>query len=116
MLKRTPGKWSWIAIPEGGSMKMVTVVREENDDNLTFDFAGEPLTPTVGDLQLVTNAPEMHELLHEVLDELDEALTQEVITAGIYKVARKIVALLQEINVERTKPPANSGHSQKEAQ
>ena len=60
-------------------MKMVIVVRDENDDNLTFDFAGEPLTPTVGDLQLATNAPEMHELLHEVLDEFDEAFTQKVI-------------------------------------
>ena len=103
MLKRTPGKWSWITIPEGDTMKMVIVVRDENDDNMTFDFAAEPLTPTVGDLQLVTYAPEMHKLLHEVLDELDEALTQEVITAGIYKVARKIVALLQDINVERDK-------------
>ena len=81
---------------------MVTVVRDENDDNMKFDFAGEPLTPTVGDLQLITNAPEMHELLHEVLDVLEEALTQGVITKGIYMIARKIAALLLEINVERT--------------
>lgn len=103
MLKRTPGKWSWITVPEGGIMKMVIVVKDEDDDNMTFDFDGEPLSPTAGDLQLVTNAPEMHKLLHEVLDELDEALTQEVITAGIYKAVRKIVALLQDINVERDK-------------
>ena len=83
-------------------MKTVVVVKEEKDDNMTFDFAGEPLTPTVGDFQLVTNAPEMHELLHEVSDEIEEALHQGVITAGIYKIQRKIIALLKEINVERT--------------
>lgn len=36
MLKRTPGKWSWTIVPEGGSMKMVIVVKEEKDDNLTL--------------------------------------------------------------------------------
>ena len=104
MLKRTPGKWDWTIVDgKDGTLKTVIVVREENDENMTFDFAAaEPLKPTTGDLQLVAHAPEMHELLHETLDELDGALVQGVITAGIYKVARKIVALLQEINVERS--------------
>lgn len=106
MLKRTPGKWGWTIVNgKGNTLKMVIVVKEETDDNLTFEFAGEPLTPTVGDLQLVTNAPEMHEFIHEVVDEIDEALSQGVITEGIHKLRRKASALLAEINVERTNPP-----------
>ena len=61
MLKRTPGKWCWTIIDgRNGELKMAIVVKEENDDNMTFDFAREPLKPTVGDLQLVTRAPKMH--------------------------------------------------------
>lgn len=106
MLKRTPGIWEWV-ITRGkdNTLKMVIIVKEEEDDNLKLDFAGEPLKPTVGDLQLVTNAPEMHELLYEVNDEIEEALHQGVLTEGIYKIRRKITALLAEINVERTNPP-----------
>ncbi len=106
MLKRTPGKWDWTYLDgKGGTLKMVIVVKEETDDNLTFEFAGEPLTSTVGDLQLVTNAPEMHEFIHEVVDEIDGALSQGVITEGIHKLRRKASALLAERNVERTNPP-----------
>ncbi len=107
MLKRTPGKWDWTIVDgRNGELKMVIVVKEEESDNLTFDFAGEPLKPTVGDLQLATNAPEMHELIHEFVDEIDDAISQGgVFTEGLHKMRRKASALLQEINVERTNPP-----------
>lgn len=56
--------------------------------------------------QLATNALEMHELLHEILDEFDEAVSQgAVLTDGLHRVHRKIPTLLKEINVERTNPP-----------
>lgn len=105
MLKRTPGKWGWTIVNEGNVLKTVIIVKDEDEANGTFEFAGDPLKPTVGDLQLTTNAPEMHTLLHEIADEVDEALHQGVITEGIYKIRRKISALLAEINVERTNPP-----------
>lgn len=105
MLKRTPGKWGWTIVDGGdGTLKTVIVVKDENDDNMTFDFAGEPLKPTVGDLQLATNAPEMHELIFEFIDEVDEAISQGgIFTEGFYKMRRKASALLAEINVERDK-------------
>ena len=108
MLKRTPGIWDWIITSgKDNRLKMVIVVKEEESDNLTFDFDGEPLNPTVGDLQLVTNAPEMHELIHEFIDEIDYAISQgAVFTEGLHKMRRKASALLQEINVERTNPPS----------
>ncbi len=107
MLKRTPGKWGWTIVNgKGNTLKMVIVVKEETDDNLTFEFAGEPLIPTVGDLQLATNSPEMHEFIHEVIDEIDEALSQGfTLPNGIHEIRRKASALLAEINVERTTPP-----------
>ena len=59
----------------------------------------------------------MHELIHEFVDEIDEAISQGgVFTEGLHKMRQKASALLQEINVERTNPPANRGHSQKETQ
>ncbi len=106
MLKRTPGIWDWtITSGKDNELKMVIVVKEEKDDSLKFDFAEEPLKPTVGDLQLVTRAPKMHELLYEANDEIEEALHQGVLTEGIYRIRRKISALLAEINVERPNPP-----------
>ncbi|MBQ7594673.1 MAG: hypothetical protein IJU48_10015 [Synergistaceae bacterium] len=92
MLKRTPGKWTWnfSFTPENYGKPGIFVEGE-----------GKPLTPMIGALQLMAYAPEMHEMLCEVIDELDEALTQGVITAGIHKIARKIVTLLEEIKVER---------------
>ena len=84
--------------------------KEQQRNNAEFRFAAEPLTPTVGDLQLATNAPEMHELIHEFVDEIDEAISQGgVFTEGLHKMRRKASALLQEINVDRTIPPANKG-------
>lgn len=105
MFKRTPGKWGWTIASKGSDLKIIIIVKDENEDNGTFDFAGEPLKPTVGDFQLTTNSPEMHELIHEVIDELDEAFSQGVLTEGLYKIRRKASALLEEINVERTNPP-----------
>jgi len=105
MFKRTPGKWGWTFASKGPDMKIIIIVKNENESNGTFDFAGEPLKPTVGDFQLVTNAPEMLDLLYETVDEIDEALSQGVITEGIHKIRRKASALLEEINVERTNPP-----------
>ena len=106
MLKRTPGKWKWIVVPEGEGIKAVIVVEDENDDNTPGMEEGlKRITPTVGDYQLATNAPEMHELLWQVSEEIDEALHQGVITEGIYRVSRKITALLAEINVEREGRP-----------
>ena len=43
----------------------------------------------------------MYELLWQVSEEIDEALHQGVITEVIYKVSRKITALLSGMNVER---------------
>lgn len=97
MLKRTPGKWKWTLIPKDGTLRMVIVVEDDNHDEGDL----EPLMPTVGDFQLVTNAPEMYELLWQVSEEIDEALHQGVITEGIYRASRKILALLSEVNVER---------------
>ena len=83
---------------------MVIVVNEESEDGL-FNF-DTPLNPTVGDLQLATNAPEMHELIHEFVDEIDYAISQGgIFTEGLHKMRRKASALLAEINVERTNPP-----------
>ena len=115
MLKRTPGKWDWTNVAgKDGLLRTIIVVRSENDGGL-FDCIEEPLRPTTGDFQLVTNAPEMHELIHEFVDEIDEAISQGgVFTEGLHKMRRKASALLQEINVERTNPPANRGIPQKE--
>ena len=56
MLKRTPGIWDWTIVSgKDNTLKMAIVVNEESEDGL-FNFDA-PLNPTVGDLQLVTNAP-----------------------------------------------------------
>ena len=101
MLKRTPGKWGWtITHGKDNVLKMVIVVKQENDGGL-FD-SEEPLKPTVGDLQLATNAPEMHSLIWEFVDEIDEAISQGgIFTEGLHKMRRKASALLEDINVER---------------
>lgn len=104
MFKRTLGKWDWIVVSEGEKLKATIIVRNENDNGI---LDGEPLEPTIGDYKLVTNAPEMHDLLYEVVDVIDEALAQGVITSDIHKICRKASALLAEINVERTNPPAS---------
>ena len=85
MFKRTPGKWEWTVIREGDSCKTAIVVRGMPD--------GEPLKPTIGDYQLVVNAPEMYELLWEIHDRLKATLPDEM--------RDRISGLLKEINVER---------------
>lgn len=85
MLKRTPGKWEWTVIREGDSYKTAIVVRGIPD--------GEPLKPTIGDYQLVVNAPAMYELLWEIHDRLKDTLPDEM--------RDRILGLLKEINVER---------------
>lgn len=92
MLKRTPGKWLWAfsKAPETYGKPGIFVEGE-----------GEPLTPQIGDLLLMANAPEMYEMLWHVADELDEAVSQGVITPGIHTVIKKMYTLLKEINVER---------------
>ena len=89
MLKRTPGKWRWALSPDPDKFGMAGIFVEGTD--------GPPLTPKVGDLQLMAHAPEMHELLYEVADEIGKAI-------GLEAVSQKIFALLEDINVERQKP------------
>lgn len=103
MLKRTPGKWSYGIIEKGNNLIEAIVVKNGNDRNGTFEFVNQPLIPTLGDFHLTANAPDMHELIHEVVDEIDAALPQGgVFTQGLRKIRRKASALLEEINVERT--------------
>lgn len=48
MLKRTPGIWDWtITGGKDNRLKMMIIVKKDESDNLTFEFAGEPLNPTV---------------------------------------------------------------------
>lgn len=93
MLKRTPGKWVWALSPEPEKFGRAGIFVEGED--------GPPLTPKVGDMQLMSYAPEMHEMLCQISDELDEALSQGVITEGIREIVGKLADLLKEINVER---------------
>ena len=95
MLKRTPGKWV-VGFPDKDPEKPLSArICVDGTDG------EEPVIPTIGDLTLAASAPEMYELLWQVSEEIDEALHQGVITEGIYKVSRKITALLSGMNVER---------------
>lgn len=67
---------------------------------ILVEGAGEVLIPQVWDLKLIAHAPEMYELLCEVSDELGEAVQEGVITPGVYKVIRKVLALMSELNIE----------------
>ncbi len=110
MLKRTPGKWSYAIIEKGNNLIEAIVVKNGNDRNGTFEFVNQPLIPTLGDFHLTANAPDMHELIHEVVDEIDAVVDEidaalpqgGVFTQGLRKIRRKASALLEEINVERT--------------
>ena len=97
MLKRTPGKWSW-SFSQDPETRGKPGIFVEGD--------GEPLIPQVGDLELMAHAPEMYELLCEVSDELGEAVHQGVITEGVYKIIRKVLALVSELGIERQESPA----------
>lgn len=85
MFKRTPCKWDWTVIQARDSFKTTIIVRGMPDD--------PPLKPTIGDYQLVVNAPEMYELLWEIHDRLKDILPDEM--------RDRISGLLKEINVER---------------
>ena len=70
MLKRTPSKWTWdfSKDPETYGKPGIFVEGE-----------GKPLTPMMGDLQLMAYAPEMHEMLcEEILTNLKACLTMAV--------------------------------------
>lgn len=71
-----------------GSVSLVAKVNGQSDEDR-------------GNARLIAHAPEMYELLCEVSDELGEAVHQGVITEGIYKVIRKVLALVSELNIER---------------
>ena len=99
MFKYTSGEWSW-----GLSKDPKTFGSPAIFVNTEVMEAAQ-----VGDMVLMAHAPVMYELLWEVADEINEALSQGVITSGIYKAARKINALTSDMNVERHNPPVSSG-------
>ena len=96
MLKRTPGKWRWdfSKAPETYGKPGIFIEGDE----------GEPLTPTMGDLELMAHAPEMHEALWKILDSLTKGLNTGAFPKDkslVYGIMKRITALLKEINVER---------------
>ena len=91
MFKRTKGEWYWDFSKDPETL---------GKPGIFVEGEGPLLHVQVGDLQLMANAPNMYELLHEVSDELDNVLSLKTITKGLPALAEKITALLQEINVE----------------
>lgn len=84
MYKRTPGKWSWEYNSEKkGYALCVDPLRTED---------GEVLHPTLGDLQLMSYAPEMHNLLWQAVYYL--------IFPNSMECRQKILQTLADINVE----------------
>ena len=65
MLKRTLGKWQIGVVDASGPCKFGIFVDDGSDSK-------EPLEPTLGDYTLVANAPEMYDLLWEILTVLSE--------------------------------------------
>ena len=92
MFKRTKGKWYWDFSKDPETL---------GKPGIFVEGEGPLLHVQVGDLQLMANAPEMYELLHEVSDELDNVFIFGTITKRLPAIAEKITALLKEINVER---------------
>lgn len=95
MLKRTPGKWIWAFSKDPDTRGKPAIFVEGAD--------GEPLTPTIGDLELMAHAPEMHEMLYKVEEELARAIAYRNLTQGIYDVSEQVSRLLGDINVKRQK-------------
>lgn len=93
MFKRTQGKWYWDFSDNPATL---------GKPGIFVEGEGELQRVEVGDLQLMANAPEMYNLLWEILDEIDNALILKNITKNLPVLAQKILILLKEINVERT--------------
>ena len=96
MLKRTPGKWTWgfSKDPETYGKPGIFIEGDE----------GEPLTPTIGDLELMAHAPEMYEALWMISNSLTRGLNTGAFPKDkslVYGIMKGITALLKEINVER---------------
>lgn len=93
MFKCTHGKWYWDFSDNPATL---------GKPGIFVEGEGELQRVEVGDLQLMANAPEMYNLLWEILDEIDNALILKNITKNLPVLAQKILILLKEINVERT--------------
>ncbi len=84
MYKRTPGKWSWEYDSEKKCYALcIDPLRTED---------GEVLHPTPGDMQLMSYAPEMHNLLWQAAYYLNFPYSMEC--------WQKILQTLADINVE----------------
>ena len=92
MYEHTTGKWYW-----DFSDKPETFGKP----GIFIEGDGPLLKVQVGDLQLMANAPEMHEMLWKVSEELGKVLTQGTITKDLPILAQEISSLLKKINVER---------------
>ncbi|MBQ3447265.1 MAG: hypothetical protein IJG37_06465 [Synergistaceae bacterium] len=93
-LKFTPPVWKVgtdgdiVSLSADGSVSLVAKVNGQSDESR-------------GNARLIACAPEMYGLLCEVSDELGEAVQEGVITPGVYKVIRKVLALESELDIER---------------
>ena len=95
MCKRTPGKWTWdfSKDPETYGKPGIFVEGE-----------GDPLTPMIGDLELMAHAPEMYEMLWKIIDCLNRGLTKGFFRKEenlVHGIIERVMPLLKDINVER---------------
>lgn len=96
MLKRTPGSWRWkikFYTDEKYKNQLIAILNENTDD------------PHIvcGDISLMRYVAEMHDLLYEVKDELDKAISDKRSTTGIETLLEDVSYLLKAIDVERPK-------------
>lgn len=91
MSNHTPGDWEMVVAPKFGPEEYEGITIESPDHNtIICEIAGGlPLIEILGNAQLITKAPKMLEVIHQLLnctdlntDELDETSLEAIETAG----------------------------------
>lgn len=91
MFKRTPGKWKWDFSREPDTFGKPGIFAE-GDDSI--------ISPTIGDMELMANAPEMHELLWRVADSLPMYV---YFFEALKKIKEYMISLIGDVNAKDSK-------------
>ena len=99
MFKRTQGIWVWGLSKRPESLNQPGIFT--TTDGVLSEQPEEITNPTMGDLQLMANAPAMNELLWHTLDDLNHVtfLVPSEKIMGITEIYNNIGKLLATINV-----------------
>lgn len=104
MSNHTPGDWKMVVAPAFGPEDYEGITIESEDGStIICDMAGGlPMIEILGNAQLIEKAPEMYQLLKDVIDNRSSCFIPEDKQDGLLKWTERVEALINE--VEKVEP------------